>query len=125
MNFPEWITQELDRRRWSRREAARRGDLSGSILDKVISGESQPGMTFYKGIAKAFNISLVDVLIRAGEVDPRDLTDDSLNEHFSHLTPQQQRMVLRFIESITQDEQVDKNPPIFAQAPRPKPKPSA
>lgn len=125
MNFPEWITQELDRRGWSRREAARRGDLSGSILDKVISGESQPGMTFYKGIAKAFNISLVDVLIQAGEVDPRDLADDSLNEHFSHLTPQQQRMVLRFIESITQDEQVDKNPSIFTQTSRPKPKPAA
>lgn len=121
MNFSEWITQELDKRGWSRREAARRGQLSGSILDKVISGESQPGITFYKGIARAFDISLVEVLIKAGEVDPRDLSDESLNEQFARLAPWQQRMVLRFIDSITQDDTNGENSPLQIAPPKSRP----
>jgi transcriptional regulator with XRE-family HTH domain len=121
MDFSEWITQELDKKGWSRREAARRGDISASILDKVIAHESQPGITFYKGIAKAFEMSLVDVLIKAGEVDPRDLSDENINTRFARLSGSQQRMVLRFIESITQDEEVEKNPPVFTPTPKPRP----
>lgn len=67
MNFSEWITSELERRGWSRREAARRGGFSPSILDKVINGYSNPGMKFLEGLAKAFGISLADVMAHVNQ----------------------------------------------------------
>jgi transcriptional regulator with XRE-family HTH domain len=57
MDFSEWIVSELERRGWSRSEAARRGDISPSMFDKVINGHSKPGLKFIEGIAKAFSIS--------------------------------------------------------------------
>jgi lambda repressor-like predicted transcriptional regulator len=124
MDFRDWIIQEINKRGWSMREASIKAGLSDSMVGKVISESIKPGLEFYRGISRAFGISLVDVLIRAGEVDPRDLTDERLNERFSQLSSWQQRMVLRFIESITQEEESEQNPPILTQAPRPKPKPS-
>jgi len=77
-SFAEWLDAELQNRGWSRSEAARRGGISSSILDKVINGHSQPGLAFYKGLAKAFNMSLVDVLARAGEYKPTDIDVEQL-----------------------------------------------
>jgi transcriptional regulator with XRE-family HTH domain len=75
MGFSEWLDRELDSRGWSRSEAARRGGISASMVDKVINGHAQPGMTFYKGIAQAFEMPLEDVLIKAGEIEKR--TEDT------------------------------------------------
>ena len=76
MGFSEWLDAELNIRGWSRSEAARRGGISASMVDKVINGHAQPGMTFYKGIANAFQVPLKEVLIQAGEIDERS-TEDS------------------------------------------------
>ena len=61
-----WLNSELDRRGWSRSEAARRGEVSASMMDKVIGGFSKPGLRFYRGIARAFNMPMEDVLRMAG-----------------------------------------------------------
>ena len=76
MEFSEWLDKELYSRGWSRSEAARRGGISASMVDKVINGHAQPGMTFYKGVAQAFQMPLKEVLIKAGEIDERS-TEDS------------------------------------------------
>ena len=65
-DFVPWINQQLDERGWSRSEAARRGEFSPSMLDKVIGGFAQPGLDFCRGIARAFNMPLEDVFRRAG-----------------------------------------------------------
>ena len=65
MDFSEWIVSELEKRGWSRSEAARRGDISPSMFDKVINGHSEPGIKFIKGIAKAFKMSDAQVMMRA------------------------------------------------------------
>jgi transcriptional regulator with XRE-family HTH domain len=75
MGFAEWLDGELNIRGWSRSEAARRGGVSASMMDKVINGHAQPGMTFYKGIAQAFQMPLKEVLIQAGELDERPAED--------------------------------------------------
>lgn len=69
-NFSEWIIGELNSRGWSRSEAARRGKISPSMMDKVITGSSEPGLVFYRGIAKAFEMTLIQVLEKAGEYTP-------------------------------------------------------
>lgn len=116
MDFRDWIIDQTNKRGWSMREASIKSGLSESMVGKVVSGTIKPGLDFYRGISKAFEISLVDVLIKAGEVDPRDLSDDSLNEQFARLAPWQQRMVLKFIDSITQDEKSEDPPPFIAKA---------
>lgn len=67
MNFSEWVQSELDKRGWSRMEAARRSGASASMFDKVINGDAKPGIKFYRAIATLFNMSLEDVLMVAGE----------------------------------------------------------
>lgn len=85
MNFSERITTELETRGWSRREAARRGDISPSMFDKVINGYAKPGIKFIKGIAKAFGISLVEVL---NWLEPSAETDDQFREMIGLLVDQ-------------------------------------
>ena len=60
--FSEWLMSELDKRGWSRSEAARRGKISASMFDKVINGYAQPGMRFIEGIARAFGMSPSEIL---------------------------------------------------------------
>ena len=56
MEFSEWLDSQLRKHGWSRSEAARRGNISASMMDKVINGYSKPGVKFIEGIARAFNI---------------------------------------------------------------------
>lgn len=77
-NFSEWLDRMLEERGWSRSEAARRGGVSASMFDKVINQQSKPGAKFCIGIARAFDIPLSEVLIRAGLVkNPYDITETS------------------------------------------------
>lgn len=83
---------ELERRGWSRSEAARRGGISASMMDKVIEGYSGAGMKFYRGLAAAFGVSLLEVLQRAGEYDPAG--QDDLDAIFHQLSPEDQAELL-------------------------------
>ncbi len=65
-DFVVWINRRLDELGWSRSEAARRGGISASALDKVISGHANPGLDFCQGLARAFRMPLEDVLRQAG-----------------------------------------------------------
>ena len=69
-NFSEWLVDALNEKGWSRSEAAKRGNISASMMDKVINGSSEPGLVFYRGIAKAFKLTLIQVLEKAGEYTP-------------------------------------------------------
>jgi transcriptional regulator with XRE-family HTH domain len=120
MDFKEWITQEINKRGWSMREASIKAGLSDSMVGKVVGGYAPPGLVFYRGLAKALDIPLIEILIKAGEVDPADLTDESLNARFSRLSGFQQRMVLKFIESITQEEESEENTNAFTPPPKPR-----
>ena len=70
MEFSEWIVDELEQRGWSRSEAARRGDISPSMFDKVINGYAKPGKKFLDGIALAFELPQTVVYRRAGMLEP-------------------------------------------------------
>ncbi len=63
--FAKWIEDELARRGWTRSEAARRGGISAAAIDRIIYG-GNPGLDFYRGIARAFDLPLETVLRYAG-----------------------------------------------------------
>ena len=69
MSFSKWVEQEISKRGWSRKEAAKRAGVSPSMFDKVINEHVRPGLIFYRGIARAFKLSPIEVLMRAGELD--------------------------------------------------------
>jgi transcriptional regulator with XRE-family HTH domain len=87
MNFSEWLKLELKNRGWSRSEAARRGNISSSMFDKVINGQSKPGTHFLDGIAQAFGISPIIVYREAGLL-PNVNTDKIMFDEWQHLLAQ-------------------------------------
>ena len=60
--FADWLLAELEYRGWSRSETARRGGISASLIDQVTNGIGNPGIGFCRGIARAFDMPLEDVL---------------------------------------------------------------
>lgn len=96
MNFSEWLTKELANRGWSRSEAARRGNVSPSMFDKVINGYSKPGIRFLDGIAQAFGISPVIVYRKAGllpDVNTDKITFGDWQGLLAQLTPEEQEEI--------------------------------
>jgi len=96
MNFSEWLTTELSNRGWSRSEAARRGNISPSMFDKVINGYSKPGTRFLDGIALAFGISPIIVYRKAGILPDTNIdktTFDDWQHLLAQLSPEEQEEI--------------------------------
>jgi transcriptional regulator with XRE-family HTH domain len=67
MSFSDWIRDEIKRRGWSQAILAERAGLSrSSISGMLTSGRRKPGMKFFAGIAKAFDLPLAEVVIMWG-----------------------------------------------------------
>jgi len=69
-DFVTWLTSELDRRGWSNSELARRSDMVPSTISMVISERNAPSVEFCVKVARAFGLYDVDVLRKAGLIDP-------------------------------------------------------
>lgn len=112
MKFSEWIVSELNERGWSRSEAARRGKISPSVLDKVINGASEPGIKFFKGLANAFGISLFEIIARYEEM-PLTPNDDQweilMNYKVRQLKdPKLRPIAQNFFETLLAQESAEK-----------------
>jgi transcriptional regulator with XRE-family HTH domain len=64
--FARWLQDEIEARSWSRVTVAGKAGLSSSALDKVLNLEIAPGIRFARGIAKALNLPVDEVVARAG-----------------------------------------------------------
>ena len=102
MDFSEWLVEELEARGWSRSEAARRGDISPSMFDKVINGYAKPGKKFADGIAQAFGISPIVVYRKAGLLPNKSGGEDVRLEDWefllSQLSPEDQEELRQIAE---------------------------
>jgi len=105
MEFSEWIVTELEKRGWSRSEAARRGQISPSVLDKVINGYSKPGVKFIDGIAKAFKISSSEVMMHINKKQMGDQWVEEMSYKLNLLNPGLRGVAERFINSLLEDEE--------------------
>lgn len=99
--FVTWLGIEIEKRGWSYSETARQCGISQSIISKVMSYTSTPGLDFCVGIAKAFGIPVESVLRKAGLLpdSPEDLDDMTLREMYDlmrGLTPHERRNVLEY-----------------------------
>lgn len=69
-DFANWIRDETKRRGWSQATLAERAGLSlSSVRAVLVTGRRKPGRKFLFGIATAFEMPLVDVIViwEAGE----------------------------------------------------------
>ena len=99
--FAQWLNNELEKRGWSRSEAARRGGVSASMFDKVISDHAQAGIDFCLGIARAFNLPPEQVLRTAGLLPPlpgpeEDKILKELVEIVKRLDPDERQEILDY-----------------------------
>lgn len=100
MEFSEWIVSELEKRGWSRSEAARRGNISPSMFDKVINGYSKPGVKFIEGIARAFNMSSAEVMIHMEKQSDEDPWIKQMEVKLRRLPVGMRAVASRFIDSM-------------------------
>ena len=109
MDFSVWLNQELETRGWSRSEAARRGNVSASMFDKVINGQAKPGINFCRGVARAFNLPVIEVFRRAGIENTEDLGNkaDEIKDLFSQLTTENQSHIRQQIQVLLEMQRRD------------------
>ena len=105
MEFSEWIVVELEKRGWSRSEAARRGDISPSMFDKVINGHAKPGVKFIQGIAKAFKMTPAEVMMHVEKTSKTDAWVEEMTFKIKTLDPKHRSMVSTFIDSLLHAEE--------------------
>jgi transcriptional regulator with XRE-family HTH domain len=111
MEFSEWIVMELEKRGWSRSEAARRGDISPSMFDKVINGHAKPGVRFIEGIAKAFKISAAEVMMHVSGQSKLDPWVEEMNYKLKLIPPGLRGVASSFINSLLEgSEETNQKP---------------
>ena len=108
MEFSEWIVEELEKRGWSRSEAARRGGVSPSMFDKVINGYSKPGVKFIEGIAKAFKMSSAEVVMRMHQQKGADPWVEEMDLKLRRLSPGLRGIAERLINSMLEGEEAER-----------------
>ena len=66
----KWLKQEIASRGWSIRETARHAGVSHTAVNNALAARGATSLDTYKGLARAFDMSLEDVLRSAGELPP-------------------------------------------------------
>ena len=66
----KWLHQQIQQNGWSVRETARRAGLSHTAIHNVLGSNVTPSMDTYKGLSRAFDTPLEQVLRLAGELPP-------------------------------------------------------
>lgn len=75
----KWLKQEIDSRGWSIRETARRAGVSHTAVNNALAARGATSLDTYKGLSRAFDMSLEDVLRSAGELPPTVNEQRALN----------------------------------------------
>ena len=113
LNFHEWVRKQLVETGWSMRELARQANVSHSLVAKVMSGQ-QPSWEFCAAIAGPFEVSPIEILLRAGKLTFKDIqqvlpmlpqkpagTTEQLALAVSKLSSEQQEALLLITRDLT------------------------
>jgi transcriptional regulator with XRE-family HTH domain len=105
--FANWLKQQIAERGWSVRETARQAGISPTPISNILSGKARPGLDVYRGVARAFQVRLEDVLRLAGElpatVQEQRAADPLLDEGIRILTeipPGDRPMAVRLLQGL-------------------------
>lgn len=102
MDFASWLSDELKKRGWSQREAARRAGLPQSSVSKTISRERNPTSDICIRLAQALDVPPEQVLRLAGILPPLPASEDSTLQELIDLTrnlpPEDQKEILEYVQ---------------------------
>ncbi len=105
-----WLSEELERRKWSQGELARQSGISRPYISQVLSGDASPSVNFVAKVAAALNEPL-DKLMRLAGILPSSEDDPTLAEIqdiLKNLSPRQRKEALRFLRYLYQNGQEGK-----------------
>lgn len=110
-DFSTWVTAELNRRDWSQSELARRGGVTPAAINRVITGDRKPGIDVCRAIAKAFELSEMEVFERAGIAAPNydraEIETKQLLADFYSLPDEDRQLILdqmRALRRLREDQ---------------------
>jgi transcriptional regulator with XRE-family HTH domain len=88
--FIQWVTEEKNRLGWGVNELARRAELSNSYVSNVLNNQQSPGPKFYRGMARAFEVSEITLRRMGGDLPPA--VGDTANPTIRQIWEMLQRM---------------------------------
>lgn len=65
-DFIEWINKQNKKRGWNNSELARQSGLAPSTVSMALGGQTNPGLDFCVGVARAYGLPPEKVLRQAG-----------------------------------------------------------
>ncbi|MCL4299477.1 MAG: helix-turn-helix domain-containing protein [Anaerolineae bacterium] len=104
-----WLSQELERRKWSHTELARQAGLSQAMVSRILSGERNASINFCHKIAAVLGEPPEKILRLAGilpssPTPEEDPTLTELQDLIRNLPPAKRREVLRYVRFLYQSE---------------------
>lgn len=112
--FREWLTSEMEKRRFSQRALAKETGISQPVVSRVLNGEVKPSVDFCIKVARLFEYSHEFVLNLAGILPPASPVSDSddpalqelieLVKRLSHTRRKQALDFLRYLYQSSKDE---------------------
>ncbi len=107
--FKVWLSDELDKRKWSHNKLARQAQISQAAVSSVLSGSRNAGADFCIKVAQAIGESPEKLLRLAGILPPLSPSEDSMLQELMELArtlpPGQRQHVLDYIRFLSQQHQ--------------------
>lgn len=105
--FIKYIEDGLAARNWKQADLARKSGITTGYISQILSGIRSPGVDFCKAIAKAFNVSVDDVLVVAGLLEtkapPSDVRE-RVKRQLDQLTEEQLKVVERTARALLAEQ---------------------
>ena len=84
----EWLSNEMDKRKWSQADLARNAELNRAVINKLLNGQpSTPRPATLEAIARAFKVPLEKIYRVAGLL-PEVNENDAMAEEMLHILNQ-------------------------------------
>lgn len=109
--FAAWLNEELAARAWDYATLARQSGLADATISNVVNCKREPGIEFCRSVAAAFGLRDVDVLRKAGLIDPVPGPAVVEEERATHLirrmSPAGRQAAIEILESLLRADERD------------------
>lgn len=110
MEFSDWLSAELEKRRWTQADLHRASGISRAVISKIISKTSQPKPETIEQIARAFRMRPEIVFQKAGLL-PRSQEKDPLTREgewlLGQLDEDRRARAVEFIRFLAHQQEGD------------------
>jgi len=104
----KWLLQELDDRRWSMREFARRCEVSESTISRIVSGKRNPSSELCRKMAEVLRLPAEKIFRQAGLLPQAPEDSPGLKEAlylFRQLPEGERRRILLIMRTLLEEQE--------------------